>query len=55
MTDQEAQKLAEEHWNWIEPLLRLCGIGDEELRRTKYLFITGGVHMVKHEREAKNE
>lgn len=38
MTDETTKKLAEEHWDFLEP-------------RYKMMFIDGWIHGAKHERE----
>ena len=40
MTEEEARKLAEEHWKWLESLLRK-------------LYVDAMVHGIKHGQEKK--
>lgn len=46
MTDKEARELAEAHWKWLEPVLKLWAC--RELELTKYLYITAMTHGIKH-------
>jgi len=52
MTDKE---IAEAHWDWLEPILRMSGcFNNEQLRMVRYLFITALIHGWKHGQEAMN-
>lgn len=42
MIEEQARKLAEEHWNWLEPILML------QLQLTRRLFIDAFIHGAKH-------
>ncbi len=42
MTDEEARKLAEKHWEWLESLLRK-------------VYVDAMVHGIKHGQEKSNE
>ena len=49
MYSWQVKGLAEEHWKWVKGLLDTTqGI---TLETCHYLFVTSGVHMVKHYKE----
>ncbi len=46
-------RLAQEHWEWLKPLLELCGLSEEEIKRHQYLYTTALIHGYKHGKEDK--
>ena len=55
LTKQEQRKLAKEHWEWLEALLRLCGLPDAEMKRLEYIYKTVWAHAIKHGKEVNDE
>ena len=47
------EELAEEHWDWVEPLLELCFLDAKEIQRLEYLYRTAFEHGYKHGEETK--
>ena len=47
MTNQQARKLAEEHWEWLQSVLQV------QREMEKRLFIDAFVHGVKHGRKGR--
>ena len=54
MTEEKAKELAEEHWEWLEPIL-LPHYSPVAIATMKYLYITAMVHGIKHGQEASND
>ncbi len=54
MNNNEIRRKAEEHWDWLEPILKLI-FTPQHLEIVRYLYITSGVHFAKHQREAQDE
>ena len=49
MGDEEIRGLAEKHWEWLKRLFKTAGLEYDSLH--EFLFIEGGIHMVKHYRD----
>jgi len=50
MTDEEAKKMASDHWKYTEKVLECSGY-DGNMGIIQYLYEAAMVHGVKHERE----
>lgn len=53
MTDEEAKKLAERHWDWVQATLKKANVS-LSIELIEHLYISAMVHGIKHEREELN-
>ncbi len=51
MTPEEARKLAEEHWAWLEGILEAGNVSITELHTR--LYVAAFIHGIKHGQEAR--
>ena len=51
--NEKIKELAEKHWEWLEPVLKLLGVRERTLEIMKYLYVTAFVHGYKHKVESE--
>jgi hypothetical protein len=51
MTFEEDMMLVDEHWNYIESLLRAHGESPDVIKKIQFHYKTAFMHGIRHERE----
>jgi len=51
VTEEEAKKLAENHWDWLEPIIDKIPFMSRDNELLGYLYKTALVHGIKHGKE----